>query len=250
LWEPVNQTGLLAVWDPHQQQGGQLLIDISGNDRHAQLGSTSGADTNDPAWVESPAALSFGTNDFCTVLGSGASTWADIGYLLGATSRKLSAVAVINHPFDESGPAFQTVFGKMSDEANSEQYLFRVRDSLTAADPYLYWRDTDLSLNGVGATGKSLGDDTWGVVYYTLRRALQEVGTNGVETDDQTRFDNISVGGNSLLLIGAENSDTPTSFFKDAKIGPILLYEDDKTAAEMLTIYNDIKDTFPEYSLP
>jgi len=53
--------GLQALY--HFADGaGQALADSSGQGRHGVLGSTSGADTNDPTWVA--AGLSFTTDDY------------------------------------------------------------------------------------------------------------------------------------------------------------------------------------------
>ncbi len=45
---PVS-SGLLVSWYPNQGSG-QVVTDLSGNGRHAQLGTSASADTNDPAW--------------------------------------------------------------------------------------------------------------------------------------------------------------------------------------------------------
>ncbi|MEZ5365157.1 MAG: hypothetical protein R2748_23225 [Bryobacterales bacterium] len=55
------QSGLLAMYRM-DEGGGQTLLDSSGAARDAILGSTAGADTNDPAWVA--AGLSFSTDDY------------------------------------------------------------------------------------------------------------------------------------------------------------------------------------------
>lgn len=63
----LPKNGLVALYDAGRQilEGttGQQLIDYSGRGNHAQLGSTSGADTNDPSW--SGAGLAFGADDYC-----------------------------------------------------------------------------------------------------------------------------------------------------------------------------------------
>lgn len=46
---------------------GQVLTDYSGNNRNGTLGSTPGADTNDPAWQT--YGLSFATDDYATLPG-------------------------------------------------------------------------------------------------------------------------------------------------------------------------------------
>ena len=58
--QPVP-SGLLAMY--HMDEGsGQMVADSSGAGRNGTLGSTAGADTNDPAWTA--AGLSFSTDDY------------------------------------------------------------------------------------------------------------------------------------------------------------------------------------------
>jgi hypothetical protein len=46
---PIVQDGLVAEWR-FNEGAGQVLTDYTGNGHDGQLGSTSGVDTNDPAW--------------------------------------------------------------------------------------------------------------------------------------------------------------------------------------------------------
>lgn len=56
--------GLVAEYRFNEGQG-QILHDYSGNGNHGQLGSTAGADINDPTWT--PRGLSLTTDDYATV---------------------------------------------------------------------------------------------------------------------------------------------------------------------------------------
>ena len=58
--QPVS-SGLVALYTMGEGAGHQLA-DSSGAERNATLGSTAGADTNDPAW--NAAGLSFSTDDY------------------------------------------------------------------------------------------------------------------------------------------------------------------------------------------
>jgi hypothetical protein len=58
---------LIAEWR-FDQGGGQTLIDYSGNGHHGQLGSTAGADVNDPAWQSAPARLDFDGGNDCVLV--------------------------------------------------------------------------------------------------------------------------------------------------------------------------------------
>ena len=58
--------GLVAFYDFVPGADPQVLYDRSGNGYHGQLGSTTGADTNDPAWL-SPRGLQFGGHDYVTL---------------------------------------------------------------------------------------------------------------------------------------------------------------------------------------
>lgn len=62
--EPTDivRDGLILEWR-FDDGSGQVLTDYSGNDLHGQLGSGTGSDTNDPAWV-SPRGLAFTSNDY------------------------------------------------------------------------------------------------------------------------------------------------------------------------------------------
>ena len=63
----LPRNGLVALYDMGKQialgNTGQTLVDFSGCGNSAQLGSTAGADTNDPAY--SGQGLTFGTDDYC-----------------------------------------------------------------------------------------------------------------------------------------------------------------------------------------
>jgi len=56
--------GAIAYWDCTQVQG-QVLPDLSGNGYHGTLGSTAGADTNDP--TAGPTGLTFGGDDWVSL---------------------------------------------------------------------------------------------------------------------------------------------------------------------------------------
>jgi Concanavalin A-like lectin/glucanases superfamily len=59
----IVAAGLIAEWR-FDDGAGQTLADTSGNGHHGQLGSTAGADANDPSWAANPARLEFdGSND-------------------------------------------------------------------------------------------------------------------------------------------------------------------------------------------
>lgn len=64
----------LAGWWPMNERSGQKVYDWSGNGNHGQLGSTAGADDNDPTWIPGifnlGSALRFDGNDFVTVADS------------------------------------------------------------------------------------------------------------------------------------------------------------------------------------
>jgi len=58
------------------ERSGQVVYDWSGNRNHGQLGSTPGADDNDPTWIRGifnvGSALRFGGDDFVTIPDSAA----------------------------------------------------------------------------------------------------------------------------------------------------------------------------------
>ncbi|HET9739734.1 MAG TPA: LamG domain-containing protein [Solirubrobacteraceae bacterium] len=61
----------LAGWWPMNERSGQTVYDWSGNGNHGRLGSTPGADDNDPTWIRGVfnlgSALRFDGNDFITI---------------------------------------------------------------------------------------------------------------------------------------------------------------------------------------
>jgi hypothetical protein len=82
-------SGLQALY--HFADGaGQALADSSGQGRNGELGSTAGADTNDPAWVA--AGLSFTTDDY-VACGTDAALRPDVWTVCAAV--KLTASAVV-----------------------------------------------------------------------------------------------------------------------------------------------------------
>jgi chitodextrinase len=63
----IVAAGLIAEWR-FDDGAGQTLTDASGHGHHGQLGSTAGADANDPAWATNPLRLQFdGVNDWVIV---------------------------------------------------------------------------------------------------------------------------------------------------------------------------------------
>lgn len=62
--EPKIVQAGLQVYYPFDEGSGQILTDRSGVSNDGTLGSTSGADTNDPTWVAE--GLSFTTDDYVT----------------------------------------------------------------------------------------------------------------------------------------------------------------------------------------
>lgn len=62
--------GKVRGWWPMNEGRGQTIYDWSGQGNHGTLGSTPGADANDPAWVKGifyGSALNFGGDDFVTI---------------------------------------------------------------------------------------------------------------------------------------------------------------------------------------
>jgi Concanavalin A-like lectin/glucanases superfamily len=68
----TSLAGPLAGWWPMNEGSGQKVHDWSGNHNHGTLGSTAGADDNDPIWIAGVSggagrALAFDGNDSITV---------------------------------------------------------------------------------------------------------------------------------------------------------------------------------------
>ncbi len=72
----IPRSGLVCwhdLYDPTESLAS--VPDLSGNGYDLQLGSTAGADTNDPAWGADGKGLVFVTDDYCTF--TPAYTWGD-----------------------------------------------------------------------------------------------------------------------------------------------------------------------------
>src|ERR1700754_1209598 len=67
--------GKLKAWWPLAEGSGQKVYDLSGYGNHGTLGSTTGADDNDPSWIKGifyGNALRFDGNDFIKIPASSA----------------------------------------------------------------------------------------------------------------------------------------------------------------------------------
>jgi len=64
------EIGKIRGWWPMNEGRGQIIYDWSGQGNHGTLGSTPGADANDPSWIKGifyGSALNFGGDDFVTI---------------------------------------------------------------------------------------------------------------------------------------------------------------------------------------
>ena len=93
--------GAIAYWDCTQVVG-QVLPDLSGNDNHGQLGSTAGADTNDPTPTQQ--GLTFGGDDRVRC-GPGADGTADRGVTVQIVAATSSSATVRQTVISKSGAA-------------------------------------------------------------------------------------------------------------------------------------------------
>jgi hypothetical protein len=72
-----------------QTTDNQILYDLSGNGLHGQLGSTAGADVNDPTWMGQ--GLSFAGDDFDTIADNAAFNFGTGDFTISATFKSAAA---------------------------------------------------------------------------------------------------------------------------------------------------------------
>ncbi len=123
--------GAVAIYDPYRQfiagASGQSLLDYSGNGNAAQLGSTTGVDTNDPTWA-SPA-LTYLTDDYCTA-GNVARLGAMSNFSVLAIAKQSSqATAVICGKQNAVSTGGSSVGFRLAFYGSSNQAIFSAFDA-------------------------------------------------------------------------------------------------------------------------
>ena len=208
--------GLVAEYR-FDERGGQTLIDHSGLGNHGTLGSTTGADTNDPTWTGQGA--SFTTDD----------------YIVGPTTLKYSSFTVQIAINNEGGDAYQAIIADSSGTAatgkagyflrktsTSKQYQFRIYDA--AGDQ----QNSDI-------TGPTNG--TWGLLTGTFD------GTTIKSFLGATLADSVACTGITqspqALYIGRYSYTTGGYF--GGSIAYLAIYNRALTQAEITQNYNYLK---------
>lgn len=218
--------GLVAWYDPGRQilEGttGQQLLDYSGNGNHAQLGSTAGADTNDPSWNN---GLSFGGDDYC-VLTDNAMTKPDNFTII--TVVKLNNTTFASRPCfgwstsSDYVPAFylNTATGKTKFMGNTTNTSV-IEYPLQASD--LIHR-----VISFGVKGKEIGSLTTAELW---TNGLKQTPTNIIDTGTQLNKNTVRIGyGYSGTLMQAMQTQSMT-----------LLYDRVLLPSEQIYTYNYLK---------
>ncbi len=140
----IVPAGLIAEWR-FDDGAGQTLADTSGNGHHGQLGSTAGADANDPSWAANPARLEFdGIDDRVEVPAFAAPTAYHLDFVVRA------------HP---ASGVWSTLFIQGTFDTDAVLQVFRQETS-----PPLYYR----LWNGTSAETylgpRAVFDDSWHLV--------------------------------------------------------------------------------------
>jgi hypothetical protein len=145
------RSGLVAEYR-FNEGSGQILYDYSGNNNHGTLGSTTGADTNDPTYTGQGA--SFETDDYivCGAVkdGIGATQYAytmSAVFYVGTAITKASTYSTLmsfkNSPTaaDYACLYFGVITAALVDE------IITLSDAVSSDVNYTYWGDTSASIS-------------------------------------------------------------------------------------------------------
>ena len=218
----IVRAGLVA-WYKFNEGQGQRLVDWSGYGNHGTLGSSDGADTNDPAWTN--RGLVFGADDYAV-------TPLLFSPLIASGITTYSIVAVVNNT---AGAISKIVYGERSSSTTNPvalQFYF-VNNA-----PAFYVRDDALNSAATvsptaysGAYAMYTGVRNGNKVYLYRNTTLLGTGTAtlGVITVDRA-------------TIGANRSTTTDYYFDSTEpIAFLAAYKVALALPEITQIFNALK---------
>jgi hypothetical protein len=239
VWVPSDTTSLVAVWDPSADGSGQTLSDTYGS-HDAQLGSTAGADANDPTWVAGPPlVLSYDGGDYCDADGSGDGTWGDI-------TASITIIAVVK---DDDTAGFEGICGKWKSSGTPTTTMqWNLRCHAGAYFNFIYaFSGSNYNLN----TANGSRTTNWLTVAISFTSGAQQMYVNGLASGAAaSQAHTLTSVHDAKILIASQITDDPTNNAFSGDIGQVLIYNAAKNATEMKAIHNDIRSNFTNYGLP
>jgi len=205
--QAIVTAGLLAEWR-FDEGTGQVLTDSTGNGHHGQLGSTAGADANDPTWTAE--GLNFAAGTFVTCDNAGIS---------GGVARTVCAVIAT----DDAGSG-NTRFGIewVGDGSNFKRWTLRCASSSD---------DLRLEVQGAGQTASSLNFDAFEWNFIAATQSGSNMNTITLYKDGATPVPLTTSA--TLDTIGAFQFGTANSVGNAMQAAYGLVYDRALSAAEI-----------------
>jgi hypothetical protein len=160
------RSGLVAEYR-FNEGSGQILYDYSGNNNHGTLGSTTGADTNDPTWTGQ--GLSHGADDYVTLGGI---------YNAAGTLQNGYGISIAFYTAEVTAATAKLCL--VSFGANKGVYLGAVGEGLTDETITVQYSATSFTYaTGTIAAGWHILDLVWnGAQYEIWLDGVQRTGTD------------------------------------------------------------------------
>jgi hypothetical protein len=249
-WTPADSSGLVGLWIPSGVSGQVWQDGWGAND--LQLGSSSGADSNDPAFAAGPpSSVDFDGDDFCydpdsNQAGSPLNIAGDI---------TIFATVYLNQgsPLD----ATQSVIARTRGSGGAV-YNYELRFANFTPDRTQFLWGDGLTLQHFYRSGDVIPDATWFTICATGRWGAQNnqyIYENGNSTPiaSATIANAPTVEDSAFTVLGAAPRDSVPSVFDSyltGGFGPVLIYNEYKTAAQIRNLHDEIDAEFPDYGLP
>jgi hypothetical protein len=210
------RSGLVAEYR-FNEGSGQILYDYSGNNNHGTLGSTTGADTNDPTYAGGGA--SFTTDD----------------YIVGPTTLKYSSFTFQIAINNAGGDAYQAIIADSTGTTATGKAGYFLRKTDTSKRYQFRIYDAAGNEQNSGITGLTNG--TWGLLTGTFD------GTTIKSFLGATLADSVACTGitqSSQALYIGRYSYTTAGYF-GGSIAYLAIYNRALTQAEITQNYNYLK---------
>jgi hypothetical protein len=247
LWVPADQTNLIEYWDP--ANAATDVWDGELGTLSMQMGTTSGADTNDPTPVTDgdPPRVDFDGNDVAYIIDSN-----QAGHETNIKSITYLAIAKLS----DAGASSPIIAGrKASNSMSAWQYALRLATSTTPDRREDLWGEgstyrwagtwTDLPANMTGGDWFFIGGSA------DFTSPDQRYYENGAQVGLTRTYTDRNLVDTAFWSVGAAPTTASPIFsnWLNGSVGHVMIYSGRKTPAEMLAIYNDLKANF-NYGLP